>query len=58
MLIILLLKSRQLNKINDNKRKINFKTINYSNLNNTIKINSKNIVDFHKENIIMGYNKK
>ena len=45
-------------KINDNKRKINFKTINYSNLNNTIKINSKNIVDFHKENIIMGYNKK
>ena len=45
-------------KVNDYKRKINFKTINYSNLNNTIKINSKNTVDFHKENVIMSYNKK
>ena len=45
-------------KVNDYKKKINFKTINYSNLNNTIKINSKKIVDFHKENVIMGYNKK
>ena len=45
-------------KVNDYKRKINFKTINYSNLNNTIKINSKNTVDFHKEDVIMSYNKK
>jgi len=45
-------------KENECKKKINFKTINYSNSNKTIKINSKNALDFQRENVIMNYNKK
>ena len=45
-------------KENGFKRKINYKTINYSNSNNNIKINSKNTIDMFKEYTIMNYNKK
>ena len=45
-------------KDNGFKRKINYKTINYSNSNNNIKINSKNTIDMFKEYTIMNYNKK
>ena len=49
--------SRKNNPI-DYKKKLTFKTINYSNSNKVIKINSKNNIDYHGENIIMNYNKK
>ena len=40
------------------KKKINYKTINYSNSSNNIKINSKNTIDMFKEFTIKNYNKK
>ena len=45
-------------KENGFKRKINYKTINYSNSNNNIRINPKNTIDMFKEYTIMNYNKK